>query len=51
MSRKQDAMSDRNNRKINEGIINPIMNKPQVITLSTTGVDDFSIFQSNLKHE
>ena len=43
-------MSDRKNSKINKGIIDPIVNKPQVITLSTPGVDDISIFQNNQNH-
>ena len=40
---KQDSMSDSKNRKINEGIIDPSVNKYQVITMSTPGVDDVSI--------
>ena len=36
-------MSDSKNRKINEGIIDPSVNKSQVITMSTPGVDDVSI--------
>ena len=39
-------MYDRNNIKINEGIIDPSVKKYQVVTLYNPGVDDVSILSN-----
>ena len=40
---KNDTVSYSKNSKINEGIIDPIVNKPEFITLSTADVENIYI--------
>ena len=42
-------MSDSKNSNINEGLIDPSVKKHQVVTLSTSYVDDFSIMSKQLE--